>query len=161
MITYLILTPQGEPDRDHRRTRFIADRFSWLAFVFPGLWLLFHRCWLIGTTALLAQILAAWLVDQPGLFWAGTLSEVAIGLLIGLEGRHIHAQNLMAKGWSMAGVVTAPDLATAEAIFFAGLPTDPVKPSLPVTDWTKLSTPGQASLRNGPALGLFDMGGGR
>jgi Protein of unknown function (DUF2628) len=162
VITYFILTPPGGPERDHRTTRFIADRFAWLAFIFPGLWLLFHRCWLIGICAVLAQLLAVWLADQPGLFWAGTLSELAIGLLIGLEGRHIYAQNLMAKGWSMASVVTAPDLSTAEAIYFAGLSSEaPKVTTLPSTDWAKFSPPGQPPARGGPALGLFDIGGGR
>jgi hypothetical protein len=159
VISYFVLTPPG--GRDHAATRFLADRFAWLAFVFPGLWLLFHRCWLMGLAILAAQLAAAWLTDQSGFFWAGTLSELALGLLIGLEGRQIVVRHLLAKGWTMADVVAAPDLSTAEMIYFSNLPAETPKPAVPVTDWKNFSPPAQTASRQGPALGLFDLGGGR
>nr|WP_286675500.1 DUF2628 domain-containing protein [Rhizobium sp. CSW-27] len=161
MTSFVVLTPPGGPDRDHASTCFVADRFAWLGFVFPGLWLLFHRCWLIGLAVLAAQLAAAWLTDQSGFFWAGTFSELALGLLIGLEGRQIVMRNLMAKGWTMVDVVAAPDLSTAEMMYFSNLPTETPKPAVPVTDWKNLSPPAQTTSRHGPALGLFDIGGGR
>nr|WP_289852226.1 DUF2628 domain-containing protein [Rhizobium sp. SSA_523] len=155
------MTPPGGPDRDHASTRFVADSFAWLGFIFPGLWLLFHRCWLFGIVTLAAQGMLVWLSDQPGLFWGGTLSELAIGLLVGLEGRQILARRLVAKGWAVADIVTAPDLQTAEQIYFAGLPVRQPQPDVPVTDWKNLTLSGPPRLQTGPALGLFDLGGGR
>ncbi|MGN7295131.1 DUF2628 domain-containing protein [Rhizobium sp. SAFR-030] len=161
MISYLILTPPGGPDRDHRTTRFVADRFAWLAFVFPGLWLLFHRCWLIGVATLIAQVGAGWLTNLSGLFWAGTLAQLAIGLLIGLEGRHIYISTLIRHGWMLSDVVSAPDLSTAEAFYFSSAAGDVAPATVPTTDWSKFSAPAGAPARGGPALGLFDIAGGR
>lgn len=160
MKRYIILTPPGGPDRDHRTTRFIADRMSLLALVFPGPWLLLHRCWWSGLAALGIQVLAGWLADQPGLFWAGTLSSLALGLLIGLEARHMQVKSLMRRGWREEAVLLAPDRATAEAMFFAALP-EPEKFAVPAADWTKISPRQDGPAYGGPALGLFDMGKGR
>ena len=160
MITYFVLTPPGGPDRDHVSTRFVADKFAWVAFIFPGFWLLFHRCWLIGLATLALQAVAVWMTEQPSLFWAGTLTEIAISLLIGLEAHHIHVRNLVSKGWTLADLVAAPDLATAEAFYFSMLPTPP-RPTLPSTDWSQFSSPARPAAQRGPALGLFDIGEGR
>ncbi|WP_377299104.1 DUF2628 domain-containing protein [Rhizobium sp. SGZ-381] len=160
MKRYIILTPPGGPLRDHRTTRFIADRFAVLAFLFPGPWLLMHRCWWSGLAALAAQGLAGWLADQPGLFWAGTLSSLALSLLIGLEARHMQARNLVRRGWQEEAVLLAPDLVTAEAMFFETLPA-PEPFAVPAADWTKISPRKEGPAYGGPALGLFDMGKGR
>ncbi|MGG2478320.1 DUF2628 domain-containing protein, partial [Rhizobium sp. BR5] len=39
MTSYLVLEAPNGPDRDHKTTRFIADRFVWLALIAPWLWL--------------------------------------------------------------------------------------------------------------------------
>ena len=165
MTSFIVLTPPQGPDRDHASTRFVADRFTWLGFLFPALWLLIGSCWLAGIATLLAQGFAAWLGEQPGLFWAGALMQFGIALLIGLEGRHIRVTALVRRGWMLSDIVTAPDLATAETIYFSSLPAEAPKPFVPVTDWNKLSPPAQRSAQGfahgGPALGLFDIGGGR
>lgn len=72
MASYLILTPPGTPDRseasDRYRdgTRFIRDGFSWKAFVFPSLWMLYHRLWLHAVAAVLLQGFALELMRHSG-----------------------------------------------------------------------------------------------
>ena len=158
MISYIVLTPPGGAEPDHRSTRFIADRMVWTAFVFPGLWLLFNRCWLWGVVVLIAQLAAGWLIERPGLFWAGMAAELALAILIGLEGRQILIRTLMRRGWTLDTVVTAPDLATAEHIYFSGPAGDIRQLNTPKTDWAKLAAEASPSAGGGPALGLFDMG---
>ena len=56
MTSYLVLEAPGGPDRDHRTTRFIADRFSWLALLFPWLWFAIHRMWWIAVSVVILQV---------------------------------------------------------------------------------------------------------
>lgn len=158
MTSFIVLIPPGGPEPDHRTTRFIADRMVWTAFVFPWLWLLLNRCWLWGILVFALQFVCGWLMDQPGLFWAGTAAELALAMIIGLEGRKIVVHRLMAKGWTLVDIVTAPDLATAEEIYFSGPAGELWKPSVPSPDWSQRSPSGAVATTYEPALGLFDMG---
>jgi len=158
VISYIVLTPPGGAEPDHRSTRFIADRMVWTAFVFPGLWLLFNRCWLWGIAVLTAQFAAGWLADRPGLFFAGMAAQLSIALLTGLEGRQMVVRTLMRRGWVLDTVVTAPDLASAEQIYFAGPAGDVRQMTTPKTDWTKLSAEASPATQYGPSFGLFDTG---
>lgn len=158
MISFIVLTPPDGPEPDHRSTRFIADRMVWTAFVFPGIWLLFNRCWLWGIVVLIAQFACGLLMDQPGFFWAGMAAELALAILIGLEGRQILIRTLMRRGWNLDAVVAAPDMASAEEIYFSGPAGDTRQTKTPVTDWARLSAEASPATSGGPALGLFDIG---
>lgn len=158
MSSYIVLTPPGGPEPDHRSTRFVADRMVWTAFVFPGFWLLFNRCWLWGILVLIAQFSASWLVEHPGFFWAGMAAELALAILIGLEGRQILIRTLMRRGWTLEAVVAARDLSTAEEIYFSGPAGEVRQTKTPSTDWARLSAEASPSPSSGPALGIFDMG---
>jgi hypothetical protein len=135
MTSYLVLDAPGGPDKDHRSTRFIADRFSWLAFVAPWLWLLANRMWLTGIAALILQLLAAQLSLRAGLQPLGILTGLGISLLTALEGRNLLARYLLSKGWEMKDIVSAPDLATAEALYFSGLTVDQADMTIPQPVW--------------------------
>ncbi|MDO1584688.1 DUF2628 domain-containing protein [Rhizobium oryzicola] len=161
MISLYVLEPPSGADRDHRSTRFIADRFNWLAFLFPGLWLLWKRCWLTGAVVLGLQIAAGRVAELPGLSLAGMLTNLALALVIGLEGHHILVKSLRFKCWTLQDVVVATDLASAEAAYFANLESASSAQDVPPADWSKLSPAPQAAGWTGQALGLFDHDGGR
>lgn len=114
MASYLVLTSPGAPRTDVD-ARFIADKFSWIAFVFPAIWLLFHRQWLAGIVVALLQGLVAFATPEPSL--AGFLIELALRLLVALEGPAFVARRLQAAGWALQSVITADDLPTAEMIY--------------------------------------------
>ena len=156
MATFLILTPENGPDRDHRTTRFIRDGFSATAFVLPGLWLLVHRLWLAGVIVLLIQVVGVALLRQPASMPAGLAILMAISLLTALEAKQFHAGSLAARGWQTNAIITADTLGTAEAIYFSEqvLPPQPFVPAA----WTAGQTHGRNAA---PALGLFDLDGGR
>lgn len=160
MISYTVLTPPDGADRDHASTLFIADRFVWSALLLPWIWLLSRRMWFAAFVIFVAECHAIFLIRQPGLGAAGILTILAIHALVALEGGNLHIRHLIGGGWHVAGLETAPDLATAEDMFFAGLP-EPVEMPLPsASDWAK---PNSSSTQgwSAPAFGLFDNTGAR
>src|SRR4051812_25971719 len=64
----------------------VKDGFSWGAFLFTFLWLLFHRLWLAGIAVLVAliafDVALALLQVQP---FAATVAHLLLMLLIGFE----------------------------------------------------------------------------
>ncbi|WP_267551289.1 DUF2628 domain-containing protein [Rhizobium rhizogenes] len=165
MASYLILTPPGAPNRskvsDRYRdgTRFIRDGFSWKAFVFPALWMLYHRLWLHAVAAILLQGIALELMRQPGFSAAGAAILLAVHLLAALEGRHALSQRLIDRGWKMENLVSAYDLATAEEIHFSEIEQEPQR-DIHSKDWD-ISANNTNSSRSGPNFGLPGYDGGR
>ena len=154
MRTYLVMTPPGGHEPDHRSTVVIPDGFAWLALFFPWLWLLSQRLWMGAFCVFVLQVGTGVLAQMPGFGFAGTLAGFALSLLVALEGRNFRAEHLMRRGWSQDAVIQARDIETAEEIHFSNLP-EPVTAALPSTDWARNAQPTAAS-RSGPALGLFD-----
>lgn len=121
MTSYLVLEAPNGPDRDHKTTRFIADRFVWLALVAPWLWLAINRLWLATAIVVVALVLAGRVTILAGFEPVGILCSFAIGLITALEGRDFLVRHLIRKGWTLTSVVSAPDLSSAEDIYFSGL----------------------------------------
>ncbi|WP_428426829.1 DUF2628 domain-containing protein [Pararhizobium sp.] len=114
MASYLVLTSPGAPKSDDN-ARFIADKFSWIAFAFPAFWLLYQRQLIAGIAVAILQGLIAFAIPEPSL--AGLLIELALRLLVALEGPAFIAHRLQSRGWTLQSVITADDLATAEMIY--------------------------------------------
>lgn len=158
MRSYAILTPPGGPLPDHRSTLVIADRFSWLAFLFPWLWLFWHRLWVAGIATLVVQIGSGFLMQAPGFFPAGLLIGVALSLLAGLEGRNYYSEALVRRGWTVETILFARDRQTAEEVYFSSLP-QPEKQPMPVSsEWAPQGKPLSDGWR-AQGIGLFDHGG--
>ena len=158
MRSYLVLTPPGGPEKDHRSTLFLSDGFSWMALLFAWIWLVWHRLWIAGIVALVLQAGAALLIAVPGFWLGGLLLGFAIHILVALEGRNHYANSLVRRGWTLEGVISAADRQTAEEIYFSGLPQKETQPLPSSADWAKTKQP-PVSGWQGPALGLFDHGG--
>ncbi|MFK0166062.1 DUF2628 domain-containing protein [Rhizobium sp. NPDC090279] len=165
MASYLILTPPGATDRsevsDRYRdgTRFIRDGFSWKAFVFPALWMLYHRLWLHAVAAILLQGLALELMRQPGFFAAGVAILLGVHVLAALEGRHALSQRLIDRGWKMENLVSTHDLATAEEIHFSEIEQEP-RQDIHSKNWD-ISPNNSNTSHPGPHFGLLGYDGGR
>lgn len=160
MKSYLVLTPPGGSDPDHRKTIVMADRFSWLALFFPWIWLLTKRLWLPAIAVLVAQAVAGQLTQVPGLELVGLLAALSINLLVALEGRHFYSEVLIRRGWTLQDVITATDLETAEEFYFAGQ--RQVRTELPaVSGWAKTSGAPPSTGWDHGGIGLFDNQGGR
>ena len=164
MTSYLVLEAPNGPDRDHKTTRFIADRFVWLALVAPWLWLAINRLWLAAAIVVIVLFLAGQVSILAGFEPVGILFGFAIGLVTALEGRDFLVRHLIRKGWTLTSVVSAPDLSSAEDIYFSGLSENAERAerlSQPV--WTPSpQKSGDKNFVNDPAGSfLFDLNGRR
>jgi hypothetical protein len=156
MASYMILTPPGAR-ADDDRARFVADGFSWGAFLFPALWLFAKRMWLFGIAVAVLQILLISLSATNGGLLAALLLHLALALLVALEGPMLIVRRLINRDWTLRSIVPARDLETAEEIYFANVPSaDQAAVARPAVDW-----PRQAPADTGPGLGLFESYGER
>lgn len=136
MTRYLVLEAPGGPDRDHVSTRFIADRFSAIAFIAPWLWLPLNRLWAHTLAVFSLLIMAGAIATLSGSGIPVPLCLLVCGLLAGFEGRSMLAGDLEARGWTVRTVIHATDLETAEAIWFATTATAAsFTPPLPRAAW--------------------------
>ena len=123
MRTYTVHTPPPDkrhgPDTYVDRFVFVRDGFRWLAFLSPGLWLLFNRLWLplLGYLALCVALgLLAWATGlQSALLPVG----LALNWLVGLEVDALKRWSLERRGWRMAGIVAGREQTEAEHVFFS------------------------------------------
>jgi hypothetical protein len=105
---------------DPLNLNFIKEGFSWPALVFPVLWLIYHRLWLV---------LVAYLVVFIGIGAAGEavggpvpgLVMAGLQLLLALEGNELRRWALARRGCTLAGLSAGATLQEAEIGFFATL----------------------------------------
>ena len=158
MASYLVLTSPGAPKSDEN-ARFVADKFSWAAFVFPAIWLLYQRQWIAGIAVAILQVFIAFSTPEPSL--AGFLIELALRLLVALEGPAFVAQRLQSGGWILQSIITADDLATAEMIYDHAIAADGAAQD--ETAWQPPVLPAAAArpADGRAAVGLFENYGER
>ncbi|WP_028749011.1 DUF2628 domain-containing protein [Rhizobium mesoamericanum] len=158
--SYLVLTAPGGTDANHEKTRFVRDGFTVLGFLFPWIWLAFHRLWLYAIAAFLLQSLGGVLTNQADLWPVGLAITFGTSLLVALEGQNLRIRDLVAKGWGEADLVSADSLSTAEEIYFSNVPTNTgdSRPA-PSPQWDHTAHAPQDG--NATSLGLFGFDGGR
>ena len=108
MAVYTVYAPpHSAPTRLESAERFVLvrDRFSWPAFWFGPIWMLWHRLWLA---------LLGYLVLILGL-------EVAVRLTGGSGAASLQRLKLQRRGFALCGVVVGDDLEAAERRFFSAL----------------------------------------
>ena len=156
MATFLVLIPPGAKSRDEK-ARIIRDRFSWLAFVVPVVWLLWHRAWLAAALTFAVQALGAAIADHPVFGLAGLGVSLATGLLVALEGPSMVVASLERKGWTVDAVISADDRATAEEIYYTETPAAAAE----TRDGVSLPASETSARRHAPMLGLVGFKEGR
>jgi hypothetical protein len=115
MASYVVIEDPGQPGRAEG-VALIRDGFSWLAFLFGPLWLLWHRLW---AEALLAVVAFCLLGALPIHGLAGSLLSLAVPLYLGLEGQGMRVTALVRRGWLEWGVVEAADADDADLRYAA------------------------------------------
>jgi hypothetical protein len=123
MAVYSVFEPPERSNNvadDAERFAFVRDGFSWPAFAFGPIWMLWNRLWLvlIGYFGAVAALAIGMRVDgfHGGVqAWAWFLFAV----LVGLEASSLRRWTLMRRGWNDLGVVVADDLEAAERRFFS------------------------------------------
>lgn len=120
MTTYTIHIPPVDSggETDAERIRFVPERPSLLALIFPAIWLLWHRLWYAFAVYILIAAMAAVLSR-----WTGSTPVALLGSLPGLylflEGRQLLRGRLERAGWRFAGVVEADSLQEADLRYFS------------------------------------------
>lgn len=106
----------AKPEKGPDALAFLADRFSWSAFVLPPLWafsrgaLAFVVLWLVVAGALV------WAAPVIGFGAASALYGV-FALWAGFAAPSIHARALSRRDWIAMGDLVASDAASAERIW--------------------------------------------
>jgi hypothetical protein len=113
MAIYVVMEPPGRSEKADTTT-FVRDGFSWLAFLVPPLWLLWHRLWIEAALTFVAMGVLAMLGERLGLEWAGSLLSLLVSLYVGLEGQALRIAALRRRGWHEWGVVVADRLDDAD-----------------------------------------------
>jgi hypothetical protein len=114
MAVYVVMEPPGRAP-DTAATVFVRDGFSWVAFLVPPLWLLWHRLWIEAVLAFVALGFLSTLGEAFGFMLADSLLTFLVMLFIGLEGQALRIAALARRGWKQWGVVVADDLDDADA----------------------------------------------
>jgi uncharacterized protein DUF2628 len=121
MSTYVVMAPPefedlaGDPYQTDRLA-IVPDRFSFLAFGFSIIWLLFHRLWLV----LLGYLFLTLLVELLALSVGGEAMGVVaffVSLIFAFEAQALRRWSLERKGWRVVGIVEGSNRAEAEYRF--------------------------------------------
>lgn len=117
-MTLYLVQARGEDAEALARASFVPDTFSWGAFFFGPLWLIYRRLWAalaiwIGVALAVRFVVAPHIEDGASLVLA-----LLVALYLGLEGNRWRQEKL-ARRAAIADLVEASSRARAEAIFYA------------------------------------------
>jgi len=122
MAVYTVHEPPPTPEEsapDPERFVFVRDGFSFAAFLFGPLWMLWHRMWLVCFGyVIVAGILEFALHSVAASTGMTTLAGFLLALLIGFEGPSLRRFALARRRWSNVGIIVGDNLESAEQRFF-------------------------------------------
>jgi hypothetical protein len=117
MAAYIVLSPENGraqgPD-----SRFVRDGFSWTAAIFPTLHALFQGQFVDAIVLFVLRSFGFAFMAAGETQGAGFVLLAASSLVYGFEARNRMATRLLARGWKAERVITAVNLAEAEAIYY-------------------------------------------
>jgi|RhiMetdeSRZDD1v2_1073273.scaffolds.fasta_scaffold06316_4 uncharacterized protein DUF2628 len=103
--------------RDH--TVFVKEGFSWPAFFFPPIWLLYQRLWLAFALYVLAVAAISTGASAAGLPGGPvTVLILALNLILGFEANDMRRSALLRRGYSEEGPLLGENLLHAETRYF-------------------------------------------
>ena len=117
-MTLFVVQAPGTDDEALVRARFIADRFSWPAFVFAWAWLLYRQLWLAFVIWAIAEVAVLVFVMPHVSLGPLLLLDLLARLFLGLEAHRLRLAK-GAKRAALTDLVEARDRDEAEAIFYA------------------------------------------
>jgi Protein of unknown function (DUF2628). len=154
MARYVVMVPP--PDAPATDARIVRDGFTLLGFLFPPLWLLWHRLWLATVLAFAAMFALSLLAETAGFKLVAPLLSLLVSLFVGLEGRAMILSALARRGWTEAAAIEADSLADAE-IRYAFAFAEPNTKSIEVPPAPRRAGPVRPA--SGPALGMLSYPG--
>jgi hypothetical protein len=122
MAVYTVHEPppkRFEQASDPERFDFVRDGFSFSAFVFGPLWMLWHRMWLVLVGYIGVSVALELLFSLLGTTAAPRLvAGFLLAVLVGIESATLRRFTLGRRRWTNLGVIVADDLEAAERRFF-------------------------------------------
>ncbi|GAB1717753.1 MAG: hypothetical protein NTAFB05_27950 [Nitrobacter sp.] len=168
MPVYTVHAPSADGDIRGATDRFVfvRDGFSFWAFVFGPLWLLYQRLWLAFAgymmLSIVVEVMLSLLRASGGIRFA---VMAVIALLMGLEAVSLRRWTLSRRKWRQLGVVVADDREAAERRFFdrwttmRGLDFDPTTVDRGAPPPTRNGPRQPPQLPRGDIVGLFPQPG--
>jgi hypothetical protein len=159
MKAYCVLEPPrlgGDIAAHAQRFIFVRDSFSFTAFAFTALWMLWHRMWLVFFVyiCIVAALATALFALGASTFMQG-LVWLLLHLLVGFEGPSLRRMTLMHRGWHDLGIVVADDIEAAERRFFSSwVPKAHDQNQIPLASTPRLRVP-----QGDDVIGLFPKPG--
>ena len=147
MASWVVLeAPPGGRAAPGEELVLVRDGFAFLAFVFPPLWLLWHRLWIEAIAVFAVLMVAALLENTLGITVSAPIS-LMVSIFVGLEGNAMRVARWRGRGWNAIAVVDARGVDEAELRLgeLGELEEDreedraPITPSSPVYAGTALS----------------------
>ncbi len=130
MPAYTVLEPpphRRSIDLRTDRVRFLRESFSFWAFLFGPLWMIWRRQWLVLILYVLVVGGAEFAMRQYGIPLSSRIAVyVLVQILIGTEAGGLRRWTLQRHGWRDVGIVVGDDLEMAERRFFDARLMDPV-----------------------------------
>jgi hypothetical protein len=106
------------PTLDEEMLVIPAEQFSFLAFLFHGLWLIFKGAWRIGLLFLAVFGMISVLLSTLGApEIVLVMTQLALQLWCGFEAQHLRSLDARLRGFTLAQIVVATS--TSEAEYFA------------------------------------------
>lgn len=160
MASYIVMEPPSDGlGTKPEGTRLIRDGFSWVAFILPPLWLLWHRLWFAAVLAFLVLGALSFVGENQGLALAGSLLTLLVSFIVGFEGAALQVAALRRAGWTEWGVVEAENFADAETRYAFGR--EAPQPAVELVEPRPTIVPAANhahSVQTGMALGLSHPG---
>lgn len=158
MATYTVLLPppskRAGPSTRMERAVFVRDGFSWPAFLFPVLWLLFNRMWLILILFVAIAVGIAIAVDAIGGPIEG-IAAFAFTLLFGFEANGLKRWALMQRGYEFVAVMVGRRADCEQRFYAEELDTADYPPARPEPVHGRTTTPPPQLAGDTGILGLF------
>jgi hypothetical protein len=99
-------SPAGATVPEGEELVFLRDGFSFLAFLFPPLWLLWHRLW-VEAAVTFAVLIAAAGIEQLGGVTVSLPVQLMVSIFVGLEGNGLRIASRRRRGWNEIAVIDA------------------------------------------------------
>lgn len=103
------------------RAVFVRQGFTWLAFLVPAVWLLWHRLWIEAALAVAGALLLSAAGEAAGLGPYASLLALLLSLYFGLEATTLRLRALTRRGWREWGVIEAYSADDAELRYLAAI----------------------------------------
>jgi len=165
MSVYTVHQPPArttDPLPAAERTVFVRDGFSFWAFLWAPLWMLWHRMWVVLLGYVVLTAIFIWILVALGASRAAlAVVGLFISLLVGLESSTLRRLSLRRRGWTNVGVISGNDLEDAERRFFGAWVGTPRPQSPAASAPPPAATQTARSPQGQDVIGLFPEPGGR